>query len=237
MSDIPSFPYEILWGERHVRSVANLTRLDGEEFLPARPRGAGADGDPGLSARRSQSALDDMRAAVGFVGAAVLTSAAGRHAGRVAPAAPTGRGTEQMPDVTVKRVEDFEAIFGGGFRRVRAGLGVTSFGLAVMDLPPNFKLYPEHDQTTTTRRRSTRVLSGRVDARGGGRGSRARARRLRAGRERPRSASWSRATSPPGPRDGGDPGRIYEPPEFTDEGAPRHRCRSWSVERRRRRRS
>ena len=33
MSDIPSFPYEILWGERAVRSVANLTRQDGEEFL------------------------------------------------------------------------------------------------------------------------------------------------------------------------------------------------------------
>src|ERR671936_1077606 len=33
MSDIPSFPYNLLWGERVVRSVANLTRRDGEEFL------------------------------------------------------------------------------------------------------------------------------------------------------------------------------------------------------------
>jgi propanol-preferring alcohol dehydrogenase len=33
MSDIPSFPYELLWGERVIRSVANLTRADGEEFL------------------------------------------------------------------------------------------------------------------------------------------------------------------------------------------------------------
>jgi propanol-preferring alcohol dehydrogenase len=33
MSDIPSFPYELLWRERLVRSVANLTRQDGEEFL------------------------------------------------------------------------------------------------------------------------------------------------------------------------------------------------------------
>lgn len=33
MSDIPAFPYEILWGERVIRSVANLTRADGEEFL------------------------------------------------------------------------------------------------------------------------------------------------------------------------------------------------------------
>jgi propanol-preferring alcohol dehydrogenase len=33
MSDIPSFPYELLWGERTVRSVANLTRADGEQFM------------------------------------------------------------------------------------------------------------------------------------------------------------------------------------------------------------
>jgi propanol-preferring alcohol dehydrogenase len=38
MSDIPSFPYELLWGERMVRSVANLTREDGEEFLPLAAR-------------------------------------------------------------------------------------------------------------------------------------------------------------------------------------------------------
>jgi alcohol dehydrogenase, propanol-preferring len=38
MSDIPSFPYEILWGERQVRSVANLTREDGELFMELAPR-------------------------------------------------------------------------------------------------------------------------------------------------------------------------------------------------------
>ncbi len=38
MSDIPSFPYAILWGERVVRSVANLTRRDGEEFLALAPQ-------------------------------------------------------------------------------------------------------------------------------------------------------------------------------------------------------
>jgi propanol-preferring alcohol dehydrogenase len=37
MSDIPSFPYEALWGERVIRSVANLTRADGEEFLTLAP--------------------------------------------------------------------------------------------------------------------------------------------------------------------------------------------------------
>jgi alcohol dehydrogenase, propanol-preferring len=38
MSDIPSFPYELLWEERSIRSVANLTRLDGEEFLALAPQ-------------------------------------------------------------------------------------------------------------------------------------------------------------------------------------------------------
>jgi alcohol dehydrogenase, propanol-preferring len=38
MSDIPSFPYELLWGERSIRSVANLTRRDGDEFLDLAPR-------------------------------------------------------------------------------------------------------------------------------------------------------------------------------------------------------
>ena len=38
MSDIPSFPYSILWGERVLRSVANLTRRDGEEFLALAPK-------------------------------------------------------------------------------------------------------------------------------------------------------------------------------------------------------
>jgi propanol-preferring alcohol dehydrogenase len=38
MSDVPSFPYALLWGERVLRSVANLTRRDGEEFLALAPR-------------------------------------------------------------------------------------------------------------------------------------------------------------------------------------------------------
>ncbi len=38
MSDIPSFPYDLLWGERTLRSVANLTRADGEEFLALAPQ-------------------------------------------------------------------------------------------------------------------------------------------------------------------------------------------------------
>jgi propanol-preferring alcohol dehydrogenase len=38
MSDIPSFPYDIIWGEREIVSVANLTRRDAEEFLRIAPQ-------------------------------------------------------------------------------------------------------------------------------------------------------------------------------------------------------
>jgi propanol-preferring alcohol dehydrogenase len=38
MSDIPQFPYALLWGERTIRSIANLTRRDGEEFLALAPK-------------------------------------------------------------------------------------------------------------------------------------------------------------------------------------------------------
>jgi propanol-preferring alcohol dehydrogenase len=38
MTDIPAFPYELLWQERAIRSVANLTRADGDEFLALAPR-------------------------------------------------------------------------------------------------------------------------------------------------------------------------------------------------------
>ena len=71
MSDIPSFPYEILWGERMVRSVANLTRRDGEEFfarLGAAPVRTEVSEYP---LARAAEALDDLRSGR-FQGAAVL---------------------------------------------------------------------------------------------------------------------------------------------------------------------
>jgi quercetin dioxygenase-like cupin family protein len=46
---------------------------------------------------------------------------------------------------SVKRIDDMEAIFWGAFKRARAELGLSSFGVQVMDLPPNAKGYPEHD--------------------------------------------------------------------------------------------
>lgn len=50
-----------------------------------------------------------------------------------------------MSTHTVKKIDDMEAIFGGGFKRARAELGIESFGMQVIDLPPNYDSYPLHD--------------------------------------------------------------------------------------------
>jgi hypothetical protein len=50
-----------------------------------------------------------------------------------------------MPDVTYKLIDDMDAIYGGIARRARAELGVSSFGMQIMSLPPNWDGYPDHD--------------------------------------------------------------------------------------------
>jgi propanol-preferring alcohol dehydrogenase len=72
MSDIPSFPYNILWQERQILSVANLTRQDGIEFLRAAPQVGIITKTTRYPLRQANQALDDLRAGR-FEGAAVLT--------------------------------------------------------------------------------------------------------------------------------------------------------------------
>jgi propanol-preferring alcohol dehydrogenase len=77
MSPIPSFPYDILWGERVVRSVANLTRRDGNEFLALAPRVPVKTRPVLYRLEDANQALDDLRAGR-VTGAAVLDIAAAR---------------------------------------------------------------------------------------------------------------------------------------------------------------
>ena len=125
-----------------------------------------------------------------------------------------------MADVTVKRLEDFEAIFHGGFYRVRAGLGVSSFGLAVMEFPPNYGDYPEHDQEHDRQEEVYTALRGTATLVAGGeehllspgvwiRVGPAEKRKIVTGDEPARVLAV-----------GGARGRPYSPPEFTEEGAP-----------------
>ncbi len=123
-----------------------------------------------------------------------------------------------MADVTVKRLHDFEAIFGGGFRRVRAGLGVTSFGLAVMEIPPNFKHFPDHDQSHDGQEEVYTALEGKATLVVGGeeielepdvwvRVGPDEKRKILTGDEPVKLLAI-----------GATPGEVYKPPEFTVEG-------------------
>jgi quercetin dioxygenase-like cupin family protein len=125
-----------------------------------------------------------------------------------------------MADVTIKRVEDFEAIFGGGVRRARSGLGVRSFGMQVEDFPPNATQYPEHDHSGDGMEEVYTALVGTVILQVGGEehviepGTFARVgpgerRKLLTRDEGARVLAI-----------GAVPGEIYEPPEFTEEGQP-----------------
>jgi len=71
MSDIPSFPYELLWQERVLRSVANLTRTDAREFLPLAPQVPVRTRVSAYPLERANEALDDLRQ-VRFTGSAVI---------------------------------------------------------------------------------------------------------------------------------------------------------------------
>src|SRR3954465_16088140 len=71
MSDIPSFPYELLWEERPLRSVANLTRRDGEEFLELAPRIPIHTQVTTYALHETPQALSDLRVGA-LTGAAVV---------------------------------------------------------------------------------------------------------------------------------------------------------------------
>ncbi|MFI4993148.1 MAG: hypothetical protein ACHQCH_05975 [Solirubrobacterales bacterium] len=65
-----------------------------------------------------------------------------------------------MADYTAKRIDEMEAGFGGGFVKARAELGVSAFGLQVVQLPPDYTDYPEHDHAETGQEEVFMALSG-----------------------------------------------------------------------------
>jgi propanol-preferring alcohol dehydrogenase len=76
MSDIPAFPYALLWGERQLRSVANLTRRDGEEFLALAPAVPVTTEVHPYPLAETNRALEDLRLGR-FEGAAVVVPGSG----------------------------------------------------------------------------------------------------------------------------------------------------------------
>jgi mannose-6-phosphate isomerase-like protein (cupin superfamily) len=126
---------------------------------------------------------------------------------------------DEMSDVTVKRIEDFDSPNGGGFCRARASLGVTAFGLQVEQFPANFEHYPEHDHSDDGQEEVYTLLAGSAILHVGGKqfplspGVFARVaanatRKITTGSEPAQLLAI-----------GGVPGGAYSAPAFTEEGA------------------
>lgn len=125
-----------------------------------------------------------------------------------------------MAAYTVKRIDDMEAIYRGAFKKVRAELGVSSFGLQVIDLPPNADRYPEHDHTHDGQEEVFAILrgSGEIEIDG---------QRIPLDAETlacvPPETKRKLYAGPDGMRVlaiGGVPGQAYEIKDFTELGQP-----------------
>jgi mannose-6-phosphate isomerase-like protein (cupin superfamily) len=121
-----------------------------------------------------------------------------------------------MANYTAKRIADMEAGYGGGFVKARAELGVTAFGFQVIQLPPNYSDYPEHDHAETEQEEVYLALSGsgtldvegeqvQLDPETFVRVGATAKRKVIAGPEGIRMLVI-----------GGSPGKVYEAPEATE---------------------
>lgn len=120
----------------------------------------------------------------------------------------------------MKQIDEMEAVYLGAFKRARAELGVEAFGMAVIDLPPGFGNYPEHDHSHDRQEEVFLAMRGSGEIEIDGErfplddnhiarvGWRAR-RKIWAGPEGIRLLALS-----------GRPGHLYEPPELSELGRP-----------------
>lgn len=125
-----------------------------------------------------------------------------------------------MADYVAVKIDEMEAIYGGGFHRARGELGVSSFGMQVMDFPPGFDSYPEHDHSEDGQEEVYVALSGSAEIEIDGE---------KIGLEpstmvRVSPGTRRRITTSDQPARilaiGGVPGEAYQPSEFSKLGAP-----------------
>ncbi|HEU4598195.1 MAG TPA: cupin domain-containing protein [Solirubrobacterales bacterium] len=125
-----------------------------------------------------------------------------------------------MSEFKVKKIDEMEAVFLGGFKRARAELGVESFGLQVIDMPPNYPDYPEHDHAEDGQEEVFMVI------RGGGEIEIEGERFPLDPDHMVRVASGTKRKVWPGAEGirmvivGGIPGQVYEPPALSMLGEP-----------------
>lgn len=127
-----------------------------------------------------------------------------------------------MPDYTAKRIDEMEPLFRGAMRRVRAELGITSFGVQTVDLPPSFDGYPWHDHADDGQEELYLALRGRAQLEFDG-GETAELVPGETAVRVPAGTNRRVVTGEEGVRlliVGGVPGGVYSPPEFSELGAP-----------------
>ncbi|MDX6595712.1 MAG: hypothetical protein QOI72_1094 [Solirubrobacterales bacterium] len=120
----------------------------------------------------------------------------------------------------VKKIDEMEAIYRGAFKRARAELGVESFGMQIIDMPPNFENYPEHDHTHDNQEEVFLVM------RGGGEIEIEGERFPLDGDHMVRVGPETKRKLWPGPEGvrvviiGGVPGEAYQAPDISRLGEP-----------------
>ncbi len=126
-----------------------------------------------------------------------------------------------MADFTVKRIDEMEGAYGGAMKRARAELGVSSFGMAIIDMPPSFEHYPTHDHARDGQEEVFIAL------RGGGEVEIDGSQRVPLDADHVvRIAAGTDRKVLPGPDGirllalGAKPGAVYEPPAASQLGAP-----------------
>jgi mannose-6-phosphate isomerase-like protein (cupin superfamily) len=125
-----------------------------------------------------------------------------------------------MADYTLKRIDEMDSAFLGTFKRARAELGVSAFGMQVIEMPPNIDQYPEHDHADTGQEEVFWVV------RGGGEIEIDGERHPLDQEVMVRVGPGARRKIYSGPEGlrlialGGVPGKAYEPPEVSQIGAP-----------------
>ena len=125
-----------------------------------------------------------------------------------------------MGEYTVMRIDDMEGIYGGAFKRARASVGARSFGMQVIDLPPNIDQYPEHDHSDDGQEEVYIVLRGSCHMRVDGEEFDLEPEtivRVAAGARRQiyTTDAAARVLAL-----GGIPGKAYEPTALTELGQP-----------------
>ena len=125
-----------------------------------------------------------------------------------------------MAEYAVKRIDEMEAVYGGAFKRARAELGVSSFGLQVLDFPANTDQYPEHDHSGDGQEEVYLALSGSGEIEIDGERHQLDPQtmvRVAAGTKR---KIWTGDEAMRLLAIGGVPNQVYEPPESSKLGAP-----------------